>query len=137
MDPFGQFNEKQLVFAIEKCGILSTMHSRSQLSSISESCVDELNVDVSALSTGQKQLICLARCILRDAKLVLIDEATSSLDPMAESNLFKVLISSVPTMTTVMIICHNPAAVTPYCDVIVELEYGSVKKFEKCDVCEV
>ena len=44
----------------------------------------ELNEDASNVSQGQKQLITIARAILADNKILILDEATSSVDTRTE-----------------------------------------------------
>ena len=39
------------------------------------------------LSAGQKQLFCLARCLLQDAPILVMDEATSNIDPLSEQHI--------------------------------------------------
>jgi ABC-type multidrug transport system fused ATPase/permease subunit len=153
LDPFEEFEKDDIVEALKKSNLLSTFGeqqtwdttdvdrdsrsgSKQELGGgVADWKVSKmLDFGVTDLSTGQKQLICLARCILRHTKLVLVDEATSSLDPQAEANLFKSLIASIPWSTSVIIICHNPDAVTPFCNIIIELEKGSVKRYEQRDI---
>ena len=151
LDPYEEFEDCELVRAIEMSNLAGTFSGRENVptdAEYDERVLDEetgdikyhlkwrkvLNHDVTDLSTGQRQLVCLARCILRETKLVLVDEATSSLDPQAEINLFKVLVSSIPYDTTIIIICHNPKAVAPFCNLIIELEKGNVKRYEMQDV---
>jgi ATP-binding cassette subfamily B protein len=45
--------------------------------------------DGTELSTGEWQKIALARAFMRDARLIVLDEPTSSLDPLAEAELFQ------------------------------------------------
>ena len=139
LDPFKEFSQENIIKAIKMCGLTSTFPAHKwgliedDETSVDSICSQMLDLRVNDFSVGQKQLVCLGRCLLREAKLVLVDEATSSLDPQAESKMIESLISSIPWSTTVLIICHNPDAVTPFCNVIVELEKGTLKRFDVSD----
>jgi len=67
------------------------------------------------LSQGQKQLICLGRAMLRKSKLLLIDEATASLDDYAESIFFDALRRNFKN-STILMICHKVDKATKFCD---------------------
>lgn len=59
----------------------------------------------SKLSGGQKQRICLARALLTDAKILILDESTSSLDVVSEEQIIKNICGL--TSKTVVIIAHR------------------------------
>src|SRR5205085_6960515 len=43
------------------------------------------------LSAGERQLVCMARCFLADAPVIVTDEATSAIDPASEALLVRAL----------------------------------------------
>ena len=51
----------------------------------------ELNEDASNVSQGQKQLLTIARAILADNKIMILDEATSSVDTRTEQQIQKAM----------------------------------------------
>ena len=144
LDPFAEFKDEEIIEAMKKSQISATFFqreidiSKATVGSYSHFnngiTVEALNYSVdsigASLSVGQKQLLCLARCILRKTKILLVDEATSSLDPAAEHNLFSTLFASISPSCTVLIVCHNLHAVLPFCDRVIELEAGKLKKYE-------
>ncbi|KAI7217129.1 multidrug resistance-like protein [Hortaea werneckii] len=76
------------------------------------------------LSEGQSQLFCIARALLRQSKLIVFDEATSSLD--AESNQqFQRLLKNGLHDRTVIAIEHNPKNGLDY-DTVVVLHEGRI-----------
>jgi len=78
----------------------------------------------STLSGGEKQRISIARAILKDAPIVLLDEATASLDPENELYIQEAIDGLVKEKTVVMI-AHRLNTVV-HADQIVVLEDGSI-----------
>lgn len=78
----------------------------------------------STLSGGEKQKISIARALLKDAPVILLDEATSSLDPENEV-LIQQAISELVRDKTVIVIAHRLQSVSN-ADQIVVLKDGSI-----------
>ncbi|MCR5282307.1 MAG: ATP-binding cassette domain-containing protein, partial [Lachnospiraceae bacterium] len=78
----------------------------------------------STLSGGEKQRISIARALLKDAPVILLDEATSSLDPENEV-LIQQAISELVRNKTVIVIAHRLQSVSN-ADQIIVLRDGSV-----------
>lgn len=76
------------------------------------------------LSGGEKQRIAIARAMLKDAPIVLLDEATASLDP-ENDRLVQAAIDSLVTSKTLLVIAHRLHTVTA-ADQIVVLENGRI-----------
>ncbi len=77
------------------------------------------------LSGGQRQRIAIARAFYRDTKLLVLDEATSSLDNKTESKLIEA-IDSLDKKLTIIFIAHRITTVKN-CDCIYEFENGEIK----------
>lgn len=77
------------------------------------------------LSYGQRQLICLARALIADPKILLIDEATSSVDPYTESLIHNALREEMKNRT-VIVITHRVSTVRG-ADRIIVLDEGKIQ----------
>ena len=69
----------------------------------------ELNEDASNVSQGQKQLLTIARAILADNKILILDEATSSVDTRTEIEIQKAMDNLMKRQNKLS--CHCPSAV--------------------------
>jgi ATP-binding cassette subfamily B protein len=76
------------------------------------------------LSAGQRQLICLARAILRDPPILILDEATSNVDSNTE-RLMQESLKQLSRKRTCIIIAHRLSTVTNV-DRIIALDQGRI-----------
>ena len=79
------------------------------------------------LSVGERQLICICRAILRNSKLVILDEATANIDVVSEQTIQR-LISEELKDATVLIIAHRLNTIISS-DMILVLDLGEKKEF--------
>ena len=84
--------------------------------------------DGSNLSQGQRQLFCVARAILRRSKIVLLDEATASVDVESDTNLQRVL-RTVFQGCTMLTIAHRIHTISDS-DRILVFDKGRVAEFD-------
>jgi len=76
---------------------------RARLDKIGENILDISFNELTELSSGQKQRLSLARAYLRSPSLLVLDEATSHIDPETEKSIFTDLELYLPDMTTIIV----------------------------------
>ena len=75
LDPFQQFSDEELWNALKQVELADYISSTEKKL---EHILEERGQN---FSVGQKQLICLARALLKKNKILVIDEATANVDP--------------------------------------------------------
>lgn len=80
------------------------------------------------LSGGQKQRLCIARALYKNSEILILDEATSSLDLNTESLIVDVL-TSLKGKITIIIVAHRLKTLE-FSDKIIKLENGSAVEYD-------
>jgi len=80
------------------------------------------------LSSGERQLICICRAILRKSKVVLLDEATANIDMITEQKIQN-LITTQFQDSTMLTIAHRLNTIQQS-DRILVLSFGRIKEFD-------
>jgi len=117
LDPTNTVEEQYLSDALERVGLNQGPASVGGLGAAVETHGGNL-------SLGQRQLLCIARCILRRSCVVLVDEATANIDAHTDTMLqeaFKLQFSSC----TLLVVAHRIKTVLD-ADQVVVLEDGAV-----------
>lgn len=79
------------------------------------------------LSGGQLQRVCIARAISREPRLLVLDEAISSLDVSTQSQIMELFYELRESMNmTILFIAHDLQAVTHLCDTVMFLHHGQI-----------
>lgn len=122
LDPLNQYPDLLIYKALEKCKIHSLVYRLGGLGAT-------LDENGNNLSAGQRQLFCLVRAILHNAKIVCIDEATANVDQETDKFIQATIKSSFQT-ATVLTIAHRIRTIM-YCDRVLVMGDGEVLEFEE------
>ncbi|MBO7375557.1 MAG: ABC transporter ATP-binding protein [Clostridia bacterium] len=85
---------------------------------------DKAGTNVNTLSRGMKQRLCLARCLLHDPQLLILDEPASGLDPQARADLKYILRALRDQGKAILISSHILPELGEFCDKVVILNKG-------------
>lgn len=107
---------------VQACEIADADDFISQLPNKYQTVLGEFGAN---LSGGQRQRLAIARGILTNPPILILDEATAGLDPVSESHVLDRLLESRKAQTTILI-THRPSVVNR-ADWIVLIEQGKVK----------
>lgn len=122
LDPFGLHDEKKLWDALDRAAL------RKMVERMPNALDSDVHEGGSNFSVGQKQLLCLARALLKETRVLLLDEATASVD-VATDALIQETIKSEFRAATVITIAHRLGTVMD-CDRIMVLEGGRLVEFD-------
>ena len=116
IDPSGKFKDEEMIFNMNLIGLAYL---------IEEKGLDfEIKEDGKNLSVGEKQLICMVRAILRKSKIIVMDEATSSVDYSTEKLIQKTILNNLKG-STIITIAHRIKTILGY-DRIFVLDKGEL-----------
>lgn len=100
------------------------LQATKALQSLSVRTVKSVRQKVSSLSGGQRQTVAIARSVLRNAKLVILDEPTAALGVAQTEQVLNLVQRLADSGVAVLIISHNLADVFKVCDDISVLYLG-------------
>ena len=93
-----------------------------------EGLLQQISEGGNNLSIGEKQLICIIRAILRKSKIIIMDEATSSIDYKSEE-IIQTAFNKILNKSTVITIAHRIKTILNY-DKIISLDNGKIIDFD-------
>ncbi len=125
LDPFEQYSDDQLWKALELA------HLKDYAGSLDSGLQHEVAEGGENMSVGQRQLVCLARALLRKTKILILDEATAAVD-LETDDLIQATIRKEFKECTVLTIAHRLNTILDY-DRIMVLDKGQIAEFESPD----
>lgn len=144
LDPFEEKTDVEIFEALRRVNLIN-QDDFNALSTIAESSVSAssneenknkfLDLDSVVeeggknLSQGQRQLMCLARSLLRAPKVILLDEATASIDYNSDAKIQQTIRSEFST-STILTIAHRLRSIIDY-DKILVMDAGQVVEYDE------
>lgn len=123
LDPFSQYKDILLWAVLDNANLKSTVIT------MGNGLDSKISEGGSNLSVGQRQLLCLARALLRQNKILVLDEATANVD-METDELIQRTIKTKFTSCTVITVAHRLNTIIEM-DKVLVLDAGLVVEFDE------
>ena len=122
LDPFSHYSDKEVWDALEDVQLKHVVYA------FEKKLEEPISEGSSVFSVGQKQLVCLARAILRKNKILVLDEATANVD-MDTDALVQKTIKEKFKSCTVLTVAHRLDTIIES-DRILVLSHGMVVEYD-------
>uniref|UniRef100_A0A3P9PC47 ATP-binding cassette sub-family C member 5 n=1 Tax=Poecilia reticulata TaxID=8081 RepID=A0A3P9PC47_POERE len=122
LDPWDQYSDEQIWEALEKT------HIKEMVCQLPHSLHSEVTENGENFSVGERQLLCVARALLRNSKILILDEATAAIDRETDRLIQKTIRTAFNSCTT-LIIAHRLNTVMS-CSRVMVLDNGQILEFD-------
>lgn len=123
LDPLGLYSDDEIWRALEKCQLKATV---STLPNLLDSVVSDEGEN---WSMGQRQLFCLGRVLLKRNRILVLDEATASIDSATDAILQKIIREEFSKCTVITVAHRVPTVIDS--DMIMVLSYGKMVEYDE------
>ncbi|XP_071742425.1 ABC transporter C family member 8-like isoform X2 [Rutidosis leptorrhynchoides] len=123
LDPLGLHSDDEIWKALDKCQLKSTITS---LPNLLDSSVSDEGENWSA---GQRQLFCLGRVLLMRNKILVLDEATASIDSATDAVLQRIIREEFSNCTVITVAHRVPTVIDS--DRVMVLSFGKMVEYDE------